>query len=169
MTHWHRWDIVISLIKKYSFYRGKPAGRYRPAGTSDSAPLFSLTTSISEREHSAPCLKGTEDYFSADLAPAIPVGESIIGTVFPAMTSTEQSTPVIGSIDQVALPADGTKSFTLILLEQFQENANEKALALLQKISPVAWQHIHFLGHYTFRDDTNLIDLEAMLANVTLE
>lgn len=85
------------------------------------------------------------------------------------MTSTEQSTPVIGSIDQVALPADGTKSFTLILLEQFQENANEKALALLQKISPVAWQHIHFLGHYTFRDDTNLIDLEAMLANVTLE
>jgi protein-arginine kinase len=76
-------------------------------------------------------LKGTEDYFSADLAPAIPVGESIIGTVFPSMTSTEQSTPVIGSIDQVALPADGTKSFTLILLEQFQENANEKALALL--------------------------------------
>ena len=40
---------------------------------------------------------------------------------------------------------------------------------IIQKISPVAWQHIHFLGHYTFRDNTNLIDLEAMLANVTLE
>ena len=56
-----------------------------------------------------------------------------------------------------------------LLLERFQKNSNEKALALLQKISPVAWQHIHFLGHYTFRDNTNLIDLEAMLANVTLE
>ena len=56
-----------------------------------------------------------------------------------------------------------------MLLERFHADGNEKALALLQKISPVAWQHIHFLGHYTFRDDTNLIDLEAMLANVTLE
>ena len=56
-----------------------------------------------------------------------------------------------------------------MLLERFQADGKEKALALLQKISPVAWQHIHFLGHYTFRDNTNLIDLEAMLANVTLE
>jgi TnpA family transposase len=56
-----------------------------------------------------------------------------------------------------------------MLLERFQADGNEKALALLQKISPVAWQHIHFLGHYTFRDNTILIDLEAMLAHVTLE
>ena len=56
-----------------------------------------------------------------------------------------------------------------MLLERFQADGKETALALLQKISPVAWQHIHFLGHYTFRDNTNLIDLEAMLANVTLE
>ena len=55
-----------------------------------------------------------------------------------------------------------------MLLERFLAGGNEKALALLQKISPVAWKHIHFLGHYTFRDNTNMIDLEAMLANVTL-
>lgn len=56
-----------------------------------------------------------------------------------------------------------------MLLERFQADGNEKALALLQKISPVAWQHIHFLGHYTFRGNKILIDLEAMLANVTLK
>jgi hypothetical protein len=56
-----------------------------------------------------------------------------------------------------------------MLLERFHANGNDKAIALLQKISPVAWQHIHFLGHYTFRENKHLIDLETMLANVTLE
>ncbi len=56
-----------------------------------------------------------------------------------------------------------------MLLEKFHATDNQKALALLQHISPVAWQHIHFLGHYTFRDTKLLIDLEAMLTNVTLE
>jgi hypothetical protein len=55
------------------------------------------------------------------------------------------------------------------LFERFYADGNKKALALLQKISPVAWQHIHFLGHYTFRDNKQLIDLEEMLAKVTLE
>ncbi len=55
-----------------------------------------------------------------------------------------------------------------MLFERFHADGNKKALAVLQKISPVAWQHIHFLGHYTFRDNKHLIDLEAMLANVTL-
>ena len=55
------------------------------------------------------------------------------------------------------------------LLEKFNTNSNEKALALLQNISPVAWQHIHFLGHYNFRDSKHTIDLEAMLTDVTLE
>lgn len=56
-----------------------------------------------------------------------------------------------------------------MLLERFQADGDEKALALLQKISPVAWQHIHFLGHYNFCDNKDLIDLEAMLASITLE
>lgn len=42
-----------------------------------------------------------------------------------------------------------------MLLERFQADGDEKALVLLQKISPVAWQHIHFLGHYNFCDNTD--------------
>ena len=56
-----------------------------------------------------------------------------------------------------------------MLLERFRADGNEKALALLRKISPVAWQHIHFLGHYAFRDNHNPIDLVAMLAGIKLE
>ena len=55
-----------------------------------------------------------------------------------------------------------------ILLERYKVAGDEKVIALLQKISPVAWQHIHFLGHYAFRNNYNPIDLEKMLANITL-
>jgi hypothetical protein len=41
-----------------------------------------------------------------------------------------------------------------------------KFLELLKKISPVAWQHIHFLGHYRFRDNRHPIDWEAILASL---
>ncbi|TDG02165.1 hypothetical protein E1N52_41155 [Paraburkholderia guartelaensis] len=53
------------------------------------------------------------------------------------------------------------------LLERYQREGNEKALAMLKKISPVAWRHIHFLGHYTFRNE-NPIDIAAMLAGLDL-
>ena len=56
-----------------------------------------------------------------------------------------------------------------MLFERFHADGNQKILALLEKISPIAWQHIHFLGHYAFRDKKSMIDLEAMLANVSLE
>ncbi len=46
---------------------------------------------------------------------------------------------------------------------------SEKIIVLFQKISPVAWQHIHFLGHYAFRDNKHIIYLETMLADVTLK
>ena len=55
-----------------------------------------------------------------------------------------------------------------LLLERFRAEGNEKALALLQKISPVAWQHVYFLGHYAFRDNHNPIDLFAMLDGIQL-
>ncbi|WP_429464211.1 Tn3 family transposase [Paraburkholderia sp. JPY465] len=53
------------------------------------------------------------------------------------------------------------------LLERYRREGNEKALAMLKKISPVAWQHIHLLGHYTFRNE-NPIDIAAMLAGLDL-
>ncbi|RZF23723.1 Tn3 family transposase [Paraburkholderia sp. UYCP14C] len=53
------------------------------------------------------------------------------------------------------------------LLERYQREGNQKALAMLKKISPVAWQHIHFLGHYVFRNE-NPIDPAAMLAGLDI-
>jgi hypothetical protein len=35
-------------------------------------------------------------------------------------------------------------------------------------MSPVAWRHIHFLGHYLFKDQHHPINLEALLAGVEL-
>ena len=55
------------------------------------------------------------------------------------------------------------------LLNRYQADENQKALELLKRISPVAWQHIHFLGHYAFRDKQHPIDLEAILAWVNLQ
>lgn len=37
-----------------------------------------------------------------------------------------------------------------LILEKYESCNNNKAIERLKKISPVAWQHIHFLGHYMF-------------------
>ena len=54
------------------------------------------------------------------------------------------------------------------LLERYQDAGNQKAIQLLQKISPVAWRHIHLLGRYMFRDRGQPIDLDALLAGISL-
>ena len=55
------------------------------------------------------------------------------------------------------------------MLNRYLATANEKALDLLRRISPVAWQHLHFLGHYAFRDKGPPIDLDAILAGIDWE
>jgi TnpA family transposase len=55
------------------------------------------------------------------------------------------------------------------ILNRYQAVGNQKALEVLMRISPVAWQHIHFLGHYAFRDKQHPVDLEAILASVNLQ
>ena len=52
-----------------------------------------------------------------------------------------------------------------MLLNRYQVAGEERLLELLKKISPVAWQHLHFLGHYLFRDNHRPIDFEAILAH----
>ena len=52
------------------------------------------------------------------------------------------------------------------LLTRYLASGNDKALDLLRRISPAAWQHIHFLGHYAFRDKRHPIDLDAILAGI---
>lgn len=54
------------------------------------------------------------------------------------------------------------------LFERYQREGNQKALVMLAKISPVAWQHIHFLGHYMFRGNLNPIDLGVLLAGLDI-
>jgi TnpA family transposase len=54
------------------------------------------------------------------------------------------------------------------LLERYQATDNQKAIQLLQKISPVAWRHIHLLGRYMFRDRGQPIDLDVLLADIAL-
>jgi hypothetical protein len=54
------------------------------------------------------------------------------------------------------------------LLERYRVADDKKAIMLLRKISPVAWQHVHFLGRYLFRGSRQPIDLVALLADVAL-
>ena len=54
------------------------------------------------------------------------------------------------------------------LLSRYLAAGNEKAIDLLRRISPAAWQHLHFLGHYAFRGKRHSIDLEAILAGELL-
>lgn len=54
------------------------------------------------------------------------------------------------------------------LLKRYTAAGDQKAITLLRKISPVAWQHVHFLGRYLFRGNRQPIDLAALLANVAL-
>jgi TnpA family transposase len=55
------------------------------------------------------------------------------------------------------------------MLSRYLATGNEKALDLLRRISPAAWQHLHFLGHYAFRNKRHPIDLEAILAGIDWE
>ena len=52
---------------------------------------------------------------------------------------------------------------------KYEAEGNHKALALLKKISPVAWQHINFHGHFIFSSDTSIVDIDAMISNLILE
>jgi TnpA family transposase len=54
------------------------------------------------------------------------------------------------------------------LREKYEEEDNQKALAILKKISPVAWRHIHFQGYLTFSDSV-VIDLDAIIEKLILK
>jgi hypothetical protein len=52
------------------------------------------------------------------------------------------------------------------LVARYEASGNTKALALIKKMSPAAWRHIHLNGHYTFRSGGQVIDLDAILAGL---
>lgn len=54
------------------------------------------------------------------------------------------------------------------LRDKYEAEGNQKALALLRRISPVAWQHIHFYGHLVFSNE-NIIDLDEVIKLLILD
>ena len=54
------------------------------------------------------------------------------------------------------------------LLTKSEASGSAKALALIKKMSPAAWRHIHLNGHYTFHGDGQVIDLDAIVAGLQL-
>jgi TnpA family transposase len=51
-----------------------------------------------------------------------------------------------------------------LILEKYKSCNNTKAIEKLKRISPVAWQHIHLLGHYAFCSNKCPIDLEEIIS-----
>lgn len=52
---------------------------------------------------------------------------------------------------------------------KFEAEGNLKALSMLKKISPVAWRHIHFRGHFIFSNNAKIIDLDSIVRNLVLQ
>jgi TnpA family transposase len=54
------------------------------------------------------------------------------------------------------------------MLDRHRTVGDQAAIARLQKISPVAWQNILFLGRYLFRGPRQPIDVDALIATAIL-
>lgn len=54
------------------------------------------------------------------------------------------------------------------LLERLEAEGNERGIEALTRISPVAWQHILLNGHYSFQNNNEIIDLDALVAGLKL-
>lgn len=52
---------------------------------------------------------------------------------------------------------------------KFEAEGNLKALSMLKKISPVAWRHIHFRGHFIFSNNAKIIDLDSIVRNLVVQ
>ena len=48
------------------------------------------------------------------------------------------------------------------------KHPGKRALKFLKKSSPVAWQHVHFTGHFTFYNNKNKIDIERIIEDIEL-
>lgn len=54
------------------------------------------------------------------------------------------------------------------LRDKYEAEGNQKALGLLRRISPVAWQYIHFHGHLIFSNE-HIIDLDEIIKQLILD
>src|ERR1035438_3867870 len=54
------------------------------------------------------------------------------------------------------------------LIAKYEASGNAKVLALIKKMSPAAWRHIHLNGHYRFHGDGQIIDLDTIIAGLEM-
>lgn len=54
------------------------------------------------------------------------------------------------------------------LLSRLVEQVDDSTSHTFRKISPVAWQHINFLGKYEFREEATKLDLDQMVSNIDI-
>jgi hypothetical protein len=88
-----------------------------------------------------------------------------------ATPEQEKTEPLIGGLSRNRRKFRHPSSNSAILsrlLTKYEASGNAKALALIKKLSPAAWRHVHLNGHYTFRGDGQLIDLDAIVAGLEL-
>jgi len=52
------------------------------------------------------------------------------------------------------------------LLEKTEENNKKRLKVIKKKMSPVAWQHLHFTGHFTFYNNQYNIDIDKIIENI---
>jgi hypothetical protein len=45
---------------------------------------------------------------------------------------------------------------------------HQKVLNFIKKISPAAWRHIHFQGHFIFAADGSVIDLDEVIRDLVV-
>ena len=48
------------------------------------------------------------------------------------------------------------------LYDVYKKRGNKQACEMIKRLSPVAWQHINFVGKYEFCSDKNIINLQAL-------
>ena len=45
-------------------------------------------------------------------------------------------------------------------------NLQKRILKKLKKVSPIAWHHLHFTGHFTFYDHKRKINIDEIIENI---
>lgn len=50
------------------------------------------------------------------------------------------------------------------MYEQKQVTDDQEALAIIKRISPVAWQHVNLFGSFEFSQSTSKVDIDALVA-----
>jgi hypothetical protein len=86
-------------------------------------------------------------------------------TECPDATLPKRLRPYLVTFDAHGRPI-GNFSILSRVLTKYEATGNAKALTPIKEISPAAWRHIHLNGHYTFRGNGQVIDLDAVVASV---